>query len=134
MRAILAPGRDQAKGHYGGASAKSLPRQIEYAEWLTHRKRSHAPLRTPPAGAGFVAIWRPPRPTNSRLLTAEKMWALKRLGDPAITPDGVTAVVPVTTYDIAENKGLTDLWLIPAGGRRRPPAHQRQGQRHAAHA
>jgi dipeptidyl aminopeptidase/acylaminoacyl peptidase len=25
-------------------------------------------------------------------------------------------VVPVTTYDIAENKGLTDLWLIPVAG------------------
>jgi citrate synthase len=30
---------------------------------------------------------------DSRLLTAEKMWALKRLGDPSITPDGATAVV-----------------------------------------
>src|SRR5688572_13679774 len=53
---------------------------------------------------------------NSRLLSAEKMWALKRLGDPAITPDGITAVIPVTTFDIAENKGLTDLWLIPVAG------------------
>jgi Tol biopolymer transport system component len=53
---------------------------------------------------------------ESHLLTAEKMWALKRLGDPAITPDGVTAVVPVTTYDIKENRGLTDLWLIPVAG------------------
>ncbi|HEU4780832.1 MAG TPA: S9 family peptidase [Steroidobacteraceae bacterium] len=53
---------------------------------------------------------------DSRLLTAEKMWTLKRLGDPAITPDGITAVVPVTTYDIKENKGLTDLWLIPVAG------------------
>ncbi len=52
----------------------------------------------------------------SRLLTAEKMWALKRLGDPAITPDGATAVVPVTTYDMIENKGLTDLWLVPVAG------------------
>ena len=55
-------------------------------------------------------------PANSRLLTAEKMWTLKRLGDPAITPDGVTAVVPVTTYDIGENKALTDLWLVPVAG------------------
>jgi dipeptidyl aminopeptidase/acylaminoacyl peptidase len=55
-------------------------------------------------------------PDNSRVLTAEKMWALKRLGDPAITPDGKTAVVPVTTYDVKENKGLTDLWLIPVAG------------------
>ncbi|HEX6638186.1 MAG TPA: prolyl oligopeptidase family serine peptidase, partial [Steroidobacteraceae bacterium] len=52
----------------------------------------------------------------SRLLTAEKMWSLKRLGEPAITPDGKTAVVPVTTYDVAENKGLTDLWLLPVAG------------------
>jgi len=55
-------------------------------------------------------------PNNSRLLTAEKMWGLKRLGDPAITPDGLVAVVPVTTYDVAENKGLTDLWLMPLSG------------------
>ena len=52
----------------------------------------------------------------SRLLTAEKMWGMKRLGDPAITPDGRLAVVPVTTYDIGENKGLTDLWLVPVAG------------------
>ena len=67
---------------------------------------------------------RRPRLTIHALLTAEKMWALKRLGDPAITPDGLTAVVPVTTYDIEENKGLTDLWLIPGRRRRRAPAHQ----------
>jgi dipeptidyl aminopeptidase/acylaminoacyl peptidase len=57
-----------------------------------------------------------PANDNSRLLTAEKMWALKRLGDPAISPDGATAVVPVTTYDLLENKGLTDLWLVPVAG------------------
>jgi dipeptidyl aminopeptidase/acylaminoacyl peptidase len=55
-------------------------------------------------------------PDPSRQLTAEKMWSLKRLGDPAITPDGLTAIVPVTTYDIDENKGLTDLWLLPVAG------------------
>ena len=55
-------------------------------------------------------------PANSRQFSAERMWALKRLGDPAITPDGKLAVVPVTTYDIAENKGLTDLWLVPLNG------------------
>ncbi len=45
--------------------------------------------------------------------TAEAMWRLKRLGDPAISPDGRMAVVPVTTYDIAENKAITNLWLVP---------------------
>ena len=63
-----------------------------------------------------VAAAQSPAPDASRLLTAEKMWALKRLGDPSITPDGKTAVLPVTTYDVKENKGLTDLWLIPVAG------------------
>ena len=49
-------------------------------------------------------------------LSAEKMWSLQRLADPAISPDGRLAVVPVTRYDVAENKGLTDLWLIPTAG------------------
>jgi|HigsolmetaAR204D_1030405.scaffolds.fasta_scaffold00418_4 dipeptidyl aminopeptidase/acylaminoacyl peptidase len=45
--------------------------------------------------------------------TAEAMWQLKRLGDPAISPDGRIAVVPVTSYDIARNKAITNLWLVP---------------------
>jgi dipeptidyl aminopeptidase/acylaminoacyl peptidase len=49
-------------------------------------------------------------------LTAEKMWSLQRLGDPSISPDGRLAVVPVTRFDVSENKGLTDLWLIPVNG------------------
>ncbi len=58
-----------------------------------------------------------PAPADSaRAFSAEKMWSLKRLGDPSITPDGTLAVVPVTTYDIKENKGLTDLWLVPVAG------------------
>jgi len=53
---------------------------------------------------------------NLKPFTAERMWALKRLGDPAITPDGRRAVLPVTTFDIDENRGLTDLWLVPLDG------------------
>jgi dipeptidyl aminopeptidase/acylaminoacyl peptidase len=63
-----------------------------------------------------AAVAQTPAPSNARQLTAERMWALKRLGDPAITPDGTQAVIPVTTYDIAENKGLTDLWMLPLAG------------------
>src|SRR5687767_13886768 len=49
-------------------------------------------------------------------LSAEKMWTLKRLGDPAISPDGALAVIPVTHYDVKENKGCTDLWIVPVSG------------------
>jgi dipeptidyl aminopeptidase/acylaminoacyl peptidase len=53
---------------------------------------------------------------QSTLFSAEKMWGLDRLGEPAISPDGKLAVLPVTRYDITENKGLTDLWLVPTAG------------------
>jgi dipeptidyl aminopeptidase/acylaminoacyl peptidase len=48
-------------------------------------------------------------------LTAELMWQIKRLGGPALSPDGQWAVVPVTSYDVKGDKGLTDLWLVPIG-------------------
>ena len=53
---------------------------------------------------------------STRQFTAERMWALKRLGNPAITPDGKYAVLPLTTYDVAENKGSTDLWMVAVAG------------------
>jgi dipeptidyl aminopeptidase/acylaminoacyl peptidase len=67
--------------------------------------------------ASFVVTAAAQAPVDaSKQLTAEKMWGLKRLGDPSITPDGANAVLAVTTYDINENKGLTDLWLVPVAG------------------
>ena len=63
-----------------------------------------------------AAMAQGPAPDNPRQFTAERMWALKRLGDPAITPDGKLAILPVTTYDSAENKGFTDLWMVPVAG------------------
>jgi dipeptidyl aminopeptidase/acylaminoacyl peptidase len=45
--------------------------------------------------------------------SAAAMWHLKRLGDPAISPDGRLAVVPVTEYDIEQNHGMTHLWMVP---------------------
>jgi dipeptidyl aminopeptidase/acylaminoacyl peptidase len=48
--------------------------------------------------------------------SAERMWGLDRLGEPAVSADGKLAVIPVTRYDVGQNKGLTDLWLIPTAG------------------
>jgi dipeptidyl aminopeptidase/acylaminoacyl peptidase len=54
-------------------------------------------------------------------LTAERMWQIQRLASPAASPDGKWAAVAVTTFDVKEDKGLTDLWLVPtAGGEPRP--------------
>ncbi|MCU0759861.1 MAG: S9 family peptidase [Steroidobacteraceae bacterium] len=49
-------------------------------------------------------------------MSVEAMWSLARLGDPAISPDGRLAVVPVTRYDVRQNKGRTHLWLFPVAG------------------
>jgi dipeptidyl aminopeptidase/acylaminoacyl peptidase len=54
-------------------------------------------------------------------LTAETMWQLKRIGRPAISPDGKLAVYDVKRYDADNDKGDADLYLVPtAGGEPRP--------------
>jgi dipeptidyl aminopeptidase/acylaminoacyl peptidase len=49
-------------------------------------------------------------------LDADTLWQLQRLASPAISPDGTQAVVAVTRYDLPEDKGITNLWLVPAEG------------------
>ena len=49
-------------------------------------------------------------------LTAETMWQLKRIGNPAISPDGKFAVYGVTRYDAENDKGDADLFLVPTAG------------------
>jgi dipeptidyl aminopeptidase/acylaminoacyl peptidase len=48
--------------------------------------------------------------------STETLWKLKRLGPPSISPDGVWAAVALTAYDLKEDKGKTDLWLVPTRG------------------
>ena len=49
-------------------------------------------------------------------LSAETMWRLKRLGAPALSPDGRHAVFPVSESDMATDKTSTDLWLVSTNG------------------
>ncbi|HNU84178.1 MAG TPA: DPP IV N-terminal domain-containing protein, partial [Thermoanaerobaculia bacterium] len=56
------------------------------------------------------------KPAAPQPLTAETLWKLARLGAPTISPDGASAVVAVTRYDLEKDKGLTDLWLVPTAG------------------
>lgn len=53
-------------------------------------------------------------------LTATDLWEMARVGQPEPHPDGDFAVVPVTTYDIEENKGTTRLWKVTSAGDRHP--------------
>ena len=49
-------------------------------------------------------------------LTAEMMWQLKRIGSPAISPDGRHAVYAVTHFDAENDKGETDLFRVATAG------------------
>jgi len=54
------------------------------------------------------------------MLTATDLWNLARVGQPEPHPNGEFAVVPVTTYDLNENKGTARLWKVSSDGSKRP--------------
>ncbi len=58
----------------------------------------------------------PARRPAGRVFTVQDLWAIPRVGAPAVSPDGRLLVVPVTTYDLELNEGRTRLWLVPQPG------------------
>jgi len=63
-----------------------------------------------------VLILIPSMIQSQDLLTPEKLWEFSRLSDPQISPDGSTVIFGVRTFDIAENKGNTDLYKVTSTG------------------
>jgi len=63
----------------------------------------------------FVAL-SPALAQDDNRLSAEMLWQLDRLGAPAIAPDGATAVVPVTSFDVESDESETRLWLLAVDG------------------
>ncbi|HUF61218.1 MAG TPA: S9 family peptidase [Verrucomicrobiales bacterium] len=53
---------------------------------------------------------------NKRLITPHDLWAMKRLGSPALSPDGSMAVFTVTEWSIEKNKSTTHLWVVDLAG------------------
>jgi dipeptidyl aminopeptidase/acylaminoacyl peptidase len=49
-------------------------------------------------------------------ITHELLWMMKRVGEPAVSPDGKWVVVPVLEPSYDEDKEVSDLWLVPADG------------------
>lgn len=56
-----------------------------------------------------------------RPITVDDLWALPRVGMPAVAPDGERFVVPVTSWPEGEDGSVTRLWLMP-GKRALTPA------------
>ncbi|HEX2713918.1 MAG TPA: hypothetical protein VHM88_17125, partial [Candidatus Acidoferrales bacterium] len=61
-------------------------------------------------------------------ITVEDMWAVKRPGAPSVSPDGRWAAVELTTYDMKEDNGTSDIWLLATDG-----SGQRRLTNHRAH-
>ncbi len=53
-------------------------------------------------------------------LTHETMWLMKRVGAPAISPDGKWVVFSVTEPSYDEKEQTNDLWIVPADGSAKP--------------
>lgn len=49
---------------------------------------------------------------DAGILTPEVMWKMGRVGASAISPDGESVVYAVTRYNMAENKGISSLYLV----------------------
>jgi dipeptidyl aminopeptidase/acylaminoacyl peptidase len=63
-----------------------------------------------------------------RPITAQDLWAIQRVGAPALSPDGRTAVVAVTEWSIPKSKSTSSLWLVDvAGGEPRRLTHAQGG-------
>jgi dipeptidyl aminopeptidase/acylaminoacyl peptidase len=45
-------------------------------------------------------------------LTPELLWKLGRVSEPRLSPDGKTVVYGVRTFNVADNKGNSDVWIL----------------------
>jgi dipeptidyl aminopeptidase/acylaminoacyl peptidase len=49
-------------------------------------------------------------------LTPETLWKLGRVSDPQLSPDGKMVLYNVRSYSLSENKGNSDIYIVPAVG------------------
>ena len=66
----------------------------------------------------FVAALQPAQITagERKPITATDLWLMKRVGSLRLSPDGRLAAVTVMEYDIDENSGQGDIWLVNTDG------------------
>ncbi len=53
-------------------------------------------------------------------ITHEDMWLLKRVGAPAVSPDGNWVIFGVAEPSYEEKDQVNDLWIVPTDGRKPP--------------
>jgi dipeptidyl aminopeptidase/acylaminoacyl peptidase len=58
----------------------------------------------------------PARAAETHPFGVHDIWAMKRISDPQLSPDGKSVLFTLRTNDLEANKGLNDLWLVGADG------------------
>lgn len=53
---------------------------------------------------------------SKRVITPQDLWAMKRLSNPALSPDGRTVALVVQEWNIEANKSTSNIWLVPTTG------------------
>ena len=61
-------------------------------------------------------IGKPAIEVKNGQFTPDVMWALGKMGESAVSPDGKRLAYTVTYYDMEENKGNAELYLLPTNG------------------
>ncbi len=54
--------------------------------------------------------------TAKRVMTPQDVWAVKRLSNVELSPDGRSAAVVVQEWNIDKNKSTSNIWLVPVAG------------------
>jgi dipeptidyl aminopeptidase/acylaminoacyl peptidase len=57
------------------------------------------------------------QPATKHSLTVEELWKVKRLGKPALSPDGTWVAIDVTSYSMEDNDSTSELWLLSTDGK-----------------
>lgn len=68
------------------------------------------------AGGLTLAVSFSAAAADKRPMTARDLWAFKRLGAPALAPDGNKVVFTVEEWSIDENKSTANLWVVDTTG------------------
>ncbi|MEX1994232.1 MAG: S9 family peptidase [Steroidobacteraceae bacterium] len=58
--------------------------------------------------------------TAKRPITHEDVWLMKRIGTPALSPDGRLVILPLSEPAYDDSAKSSDLWLVPADGSAAP--------------
>jgi len=57
---------------------------------------------------------------SRRVMKLEDLYALKRISDPAISPDGKLVAYTLTSVDLEANSSMSNLWLVATDGKTPP--------------